>query len=344
VLFETRLELAKGARLESLPLPLAEALYVTCGDGDGLPVKRSPSGARYPAGVDIVTNGTTRAINDDAMLTGACRLHYDPRRVLRVLEVRDRERGADLLKFYGRQNVKVTLRRAGATEQMTTWSLDPARANSIPLPALTEDDNASGIYTVIASVNGPIPPSVQFRPPRGAARGVESTSTALGDLEFRANLRPRGRFGWQVLPIRAFMTFPLNFTGIRFPADPSRLRSSSQNTFAQATQLQLGTVVAIEPWNYDSGRNPLPIPTRFATGFHLYDISDGEFTPAFVLGATIVLPIVDLPKGVAEDQLGTDAALGLFWEVDLQEESPFAYGNHFLVTLGLNVFSLFGAK
>jgi hypothetical protein len=39
-------------------------------------------------------------------------------------------------------------------------------------------------------------------------------------------------------------------------------------------------------------------------------------------------------------EVGLDAAIGFFWEHDLQESG----GDHLLVTLGVGVLSLFGSK
>lgn len=110
------------------------------------------------------------------------------------------------------------------------------------------------------------------------------------------------------------------------------------------TKIQAGALAALEPWNYDTGKNPWPVPVRFVTGMNFYDISNGNFAPSWLTGLSFTLPIIDLQKGVAEDQLSSDVALGMFWEADIGEHQWDSHGNHFLITLGLNVFSLFGSK
>ena len=101
---------------------------------------------------------------------------------------------------------------------------------------------------------------------------------------------------------------------------------------------------AMEPWDYDAGQNPLPIPMRVMTGFHIVDVAQGRLAPSWVTGFSFTFPIVDLPPSKMNNQLGTDVALAFLWEVDMQEKYPFRDGNHALITIGLNVLSLFGAK
>jgi hypothetical protein len=337
VIFRTQLQLARGARYESLPLPLARALYVEC----GVAGRSSGPTPTTSATLDVVTNGHTRAVNDDDVTTGNCRLVYSHRLALRALRLKESEQSIDILKYYGRQELTLSVRR-GQAEQQAVWSLDPTADDQVRLPIPADAKNAIGIYTVVASLRGRLPPPVTYR--SGAATAQGNANPALGDLEFKANLRPRGPFGWKAAPIRAFMTFPINFTGLRFPARPEELKSSSSSPTAQVTPLQVGVLFAVEPWNYDTGRNAWPVPTRFVTGAHLYNLSDGEVSPSWVTGVSVTLPIFDLQKGVAEDQLGTDVALGLFWEVDIAEKDWITHGHHGLITLGLNVLSLFGSK
>jgi hypothetical protein len=77
---------------------------------------------------------------------------------------------------------------------------------------------------------------------------------------------------------------------------------------------------------------------------NLYNISNGKFAPSWVTGISLTLPIIDLQKGIAEDQLSTDVALGFFWESDVAEHDWIHHGNHFLATFGINLLSLFGSK
>lgn len=340
--FVIDLEIAKGARRESLPLPLSRALYVTCGELRSSPALFEPLVPAAAPALDVITNGSTRAVNDDDLQTGSCRLHYSRALLLHALKLPNSTLGLDALKYYGAQSIELTLTQPDGSDQKTTKTIDPNVDSVIYLPAPTSK-KSNGIYRIAARPYAPLPPAVIYRP--GAPTTTPTGGAAAADdFEFRANLRPRGPFGWQRAPLRVFATIPVNFVGIRFPAAPRDLRSSSSLTAAQVTPIQTGVLVAVEPWNYDTGHNAWVIPTRFVTGMHLLDLSHGEFAASWVTGASVTLPLIDLQKGEAEDQLSTDLALGLFWEVDLREPKPFKYGQHALVTLGLNVLSLFGSK
>jgi hypothetical protein len=334
--------LASGARVESLPLPAAKSMYVACGPdrmGDaGLFPSTVPSGAA----LDVATNGGTRAVNDEDLSTGNCRVHYSARMLLNELNQPDTPEGRDLLKYFGPQMMRLTVSHGDAPDQIRDAPIDPSMDSDIYLPTLPVGKKANGVYTISVKPLAPLAPAVFYR-------GQTSTSSpasaaASGELEFRANLRPRGPYGWQRAPLRMFVTFPVNVTGVRLPASPSDLKRSSSPTAAQVLPLQAGVLFAVEPWNYDAGRNLSPVPVRFVTGMHVFDLSHGSFAPSWVTGASVTLPILDLQKGVAEDQLGTDVAAGLFWEVDFREQHVLRDGHHLLLTLGVNVLSLFGAK
>jgi hypothetical protein len=210
------------------------------------------------------------------------------------------------------------------------------------LPRLPAGKKIDGLYTVSARPLNPLPPAVLYR--GQTTPNSPGAAPSADELEFRASLRPRGPYGWQRAPLRVFATFPVNVTGVRFPSATSELRASSMPIWGQVTSVQVGALIAVEPWDYNTGKNLWPIPVRFATGLHLFDLSQGTFAPSWVTGLSITLPIVNLQKGTAEDQLGTDVALGMFWEVDLRERRPMKYGHHALLTLGVNVLSLFGSK
>lgn len=337
--FSTRVRLANGARVESLPLPVARSMYVVCGAGAVLDEGFFQEAARGDHGPDVARNGTTQAVNDEDLTTGQCRLHYSSSLLLRGLQVANGPEGHDLLKYFGPQLVTISLAHGDAPDQTKTSRIDPSVDSDIYLPALPPGAKTDRLYTVTVRPDRALPPAVLYRGQTTPGDGVFT-----GELEFRASLRPRGPYGWKVVPIRVFATFPVNVTGVRFPAATSELRASSHPVWGQVSPVQAGVLVAVEPWDYNTGRNLWPIPTRFVTGMHLFDLSEGAFTPSWVTGLSVTLPIVNLQKGAAEDQLGTDAALGLFWEVDLREKQPFRYGHHALVTLGVNVLSLFGSK
>jgi hypothetical protein len=344
VLFRQYVKLANGARYESVPLPLADALYVECGHhrerrSRGIfPTKIKP---RSDLSADVIRNGYTRAVEDSDVLSGNCRLHYSPSLLIDALQLDKGEIGLDLLKYYGTQELNVTVRR-GEAQQTFPFRVDPTLEKEIELTVPRDAKNTTGIYAISVSLKGPALPAVTWRTPQ--APGDGTVSDGLGDLTFHANLRPRGPFGWKVAPIRAFLTLPISFTGVRFPARPSELSKSSNSANAQISKIEAGALLAIEPWSYDTGRNPWPVPTRFVSGLNLYNVSEGKFVPSWVTGVSLTLPLIDLQKGITEDQLSTDVALGFFWEADVTEHDWLTRGNHLLVTLGVNVLSLFGSK
>lgn len=334
--------LANGARVESLPLPTAKSMYVTCGADRGGNASLFPSVVPSGAGLDVATNGGTRAVNDEDLTTGNCRVRYSPRMLLAALNQPDTPEGRDLLKYFGPQMVRLTVSHGDAPDQTRDAPIDPAMDVDIYLPTLPAGKKVNGVYTISVKPLAPLPPAVVYR---GQAPTTNpAVAAAPSELEFRANLRPRGPYGWQRAPLRMFVTFPVNVTGVRLPASPSDLKRSSSPTAAQVLPLQAGVLFAVEPWNYDAGRNLSPVPVRFVTGMHVFDLSHGSFAPSWVTGASVTLPILDLQKGVTEDQLGTDVAAGLFWELDFREQHVLRDGHHLLLTLGVNVLSLFGAK
>jgi hypothetical protein len=336
-----QLRLASGARGESLPLPLARALYVQCGDRTARGGGVFPPAVPVGPGIDVVMNGATRAVNDEDLATGACRIHYSARMLFQAFQLADNDESRDLLKYYGPQLVRITVTHGETPEQTRDAPIDPSVDSDIYLPTLGPV-KANSVYTISVKPLAPLPPAVFYR---GQATAADpSAAAASTELEFRANLRPRGPYGWQRAPLRMFATFPLNVTGVRFPAAPADLSKSSQPPGAQVLPLAVGVLFAVEPWNYDTGRNLWAVPLRFATGMNIYDISHGAFAPSWLTGVSVTLPIINLQKGVAEDQLGTDLAAGIFWEVDFREEQPLKYGNHLLLTFGFNVLSLFGSR
>lgn len=338
-LFATKVKLANAARRESIPLPIKDMLFVACGElGEATIIPEIAGFTERVEGVDIILNGTTRAINEDDLKAGQCFLQYSPTRSSDAIHQKgNKRRTIESLVHFGRQEIEVVLRR-GASEKKVLWTLDPTREQSIPLPQ-PADSKETGVYVAHAVVRGPMPPEVVYRP-AAAINATERPILALGDLEFKANLRPRGRFGWVMFPIRTFVTIPVELAGFRLPANARELESSSEDSKVQLVTGRTGVLIALEPWDYDRGVNPWPIPARLMTGMSLFRLGEGRFVPSAMTGVQLSFPILDLPKGSAEDQLGTDASLGFFWEHDLQEGG----GNHLMITMGANLLTLFGSK
>lgn len=182
------------------------------------------------------------------------------------------------------------------------------------------------------------------------ARNNETPSPDLDQhpaQTYKSTLRPKGPFGYPHLgsslgsrSVRVFATVPLDFTAIRFPAAGLDLQKTSDSTIAQISTLTTGLLLTAEPWDYARGTTMFVLPFRFQAGMLLSNWYKGVFHPSTFLGGSITLPLFRGTK-----QTDTDLALGAGWEVDLRSGyQDFGSRNHLLVTLGLNIFSLFGAQ
>jgi hypothetical protein len=344
-------ELAAAARIESIPAPIATATFIDCGSGaaeaEGTHLAgdttsttpmvggRNENPLKHDAKVtaaekelrraktsdgQVIKNYAMRAVDDAAIQNGTCRAYFDPQRLL-----------GGKGQIYGPQALQVTVHHEGAGQDGTaTWIISPDRAGEpVQLPVPQDDAHGSGVYQVV--IKQATQSDVVYR------KGVRTTGAPEG--QFVARLRPRGPFGWSNGAFRSFVTIPLNITGLRFPASPRDLSRSSLPTNFSSASLQAGVLLGIERWNYDLGRNPWAVPIRALVGFNIVDLKQASFTPSFMIGLSMTVPLIDSPS-----QLGTSLALGGFYEVDLRDDHPFRTGNRFLVTFGLNLFSLFGAK
>ena len=345
VLFRANVLLAKGARRESLPLPLAGALKIDC------PQETKRKG---PLERKEILNGQVRAVQDEDLDSGLCTLKYSPSLMTGLLEQSERsrarhfstrdeaelkQRASDQLRFYGRQLVEVVVARGTEPSVTLAWSLDPTQEQELKLPGVKP---RSGDYAITAHLKGPRPPDVVYRESRALGGTTSATAAAaLADLEFSATLRPRGLGGWAGSGVRTFVTFPIRFTGLRFPAKTSELDSSNDVTAIQVAGVRAGVMGVIEPWNYDMRRNAWPVPVRFMTGLNLYDLASGNFAPAYLLGASIALPVMPLDGSPTARNIESTVSVGGFWELDLERSAPFRDGNHFLLTLGVDLLSLF---
>jgi hypothetical protein len=243
-----------------------------------------------------------------------------------------------ILHLYGAQLIEVKMKRGTEPEQVDVLSIHPGKESRLRLKNIKQ---RGGDYTVTARLKGPALPSVVYRPGPLQTMATTGSATALPtDLEFQALLRPRGLNGilrnWRI-----FITFPIRFSGLRFPARSSTLASSNDLTSAQLTGVRLGAMGVLEPWNFDTRQNRGTIlPWRFMTGFNLYDLGTGKFDPAYLAGFSVTLPVLELDGSPTARNLSSAIALGAFWEVDLARPHPLKDGNHFLLTFGLDFASL----
>ena len=169
----------------------------------------------------------------------------------------------------------------------------------------------------------------------------------LPERHFVATLRPKGPFGVThkrnslgSKSVRVFVTIPVDFAAVRFPAAGLDIKSTRDSTMVQLATLTTGALLTFEPWDYTRGTNMYAVPMRFQTGMLMSNWYKGVFHPSAYLGYAITLPVF---RGTS--QLDSDLALGFGWEVDLRSGyDHFGHRNHFLVTLGMNILSLFGPR
>jgi hypothetical protein len=357
ILLEMEMRLASSARRESLPLPIAEAMQVVCYDGKPKEaISCKPDGCPEDTKFDVAGLGEQRAIQDGAFESGSCWL------VLAEDRIGEEKRR----RLYGPQSLRVTVHRDGAQDQVRLWPIDgigeriegcgsedsskdkrrPSRAvrcgQRFNLPAPTGDANADAPYIVTVEVAAQRTAFAVYRTGiDGNARDDERK--VRPEQVFETRLRSRGPFGWRVFPIRTFVTVPVELSGLRFPAAPVDLRSTSDSEVVQVVTPRVGLLLTAEPWNYDRSKNPLSIPLRFQTGMHMFQLGEGRPGFSFLAGTSAALPVFE----GAPSQLQSSINIGMFYEMDLREVgSDFDPGkqSHFLVSLNFNVLSLLGAK
>lgn len=303
-------DLAAGAAVATAPLPLAPALAVSC-----------------PRSRAAAMNNTLIAVPEKELRMGECVLVLDQGRFASRLQ--------RMRPLYGPQTVTVSVHHPGAeADGEATWTIDPASIEtivSIPLPLPDRDQMNLEPYIVKAVVTtGASAATLPNTPTRGGA--------ATDGYTFAARIRSRGEYGlWS--PMRVFATIPVDITGLRFPANPRDLKSSSDSTVYQATQLRTGLLFGAEPWDYAANGSLWAIPVRALAGFYFFDLSNVTFTPSAVAGVSATVPLVQGPS-----QLGTTLGLGAFYEFDLKDSKPLRTGHRFLISFGFNVFALSSGK
>jgi hypothetical protein len=340
-LMEVRLPVAASARRESVPLPFVPAVVVQCGDKD-------------PAG-----DGDTIAIKGDAITLNTCYLYFE------VVDCTKQEHPPFLssevipaLEAFGPQPLSVRVHKDGtdsAKDGEAIWIVNAASGSSrrtgtfeekfrpdaeserrckdadlvrLRLPQPQVEATGDGFYTVTVRLK--VPPPAPFVYRDGTVTQNEETPRD----SFTAKLRLRGSFAWDK-PLRTFITVPVNATAIRFPANSVDLRSSSSPTAYQAVPFTAGVLFGIEHWDYRLGKNTWAVPLRALAGMQLINLTNANFIPSTMVGLSATFAVVDAPA-----TLQSSLAVGLFWEVVLNEPHPLEGGGHVLLTLGFNFFSL----
>jgi predicted nucleic acid-binding Zn-ribbon protein len=277
---------------------------------------------------DRVRNGSIRALaNDDALRSGFCRLTLDRVSPLII--------DPDILRLYGPQTLGVAVTLDGApVESSTIWDVESPTAEFV-LPPPSTEATPEKPYVIRAQVFDLSNRAVYRQGSFDVKREKISTDR---EYFYEARLRPRGPFGMSRYRVRYFLTVPLDLTAFRFPASRRELRASSDAGHVQVMTLRAGLLGAVEPWNYDSSRPLWKVPVRFMAGMNLVDLNNARVAPSILAGLSITAPLLDAPS-----QFGTSAAVGVFWETNLRDPQPFK-SSHLIITLGLNIFSLFAAK
>lgn len=186
-----------------------------------------------------------------------------------------------------------------------------------------------------------------FVQPVTAGPDLPAELVQLPERRFAATLRPKGPFGITHATnslgsrsVRIFVTIPVDFAVVRFPAAGLDIKSTRDSTSAQLATLTTGALLTVEPWDYTRATNMYAVPMRFQAGLLMSNWYKGVFHPSTYLGYAITLPVF---RGTS--QLDSDLALGFGWEVDLRSGyDHFGHRNHFLITLGMNILSLFGPQ
>lgn len=352
-----KVPIADGSRRESVPMPIRDQLLVDC------------EGAR-----DYAYNSETRAIADDDVASGVCSLVFftnplgatRPRRreigyymaskanqAERLEEFRGEMNELGLLApaerpskagevrrlsrkqihaLYGPQELAITVRQDGGDPVIKVLPLDPTDLGRLTLPAPPGERKNSNLYTVEVRLNVRARSEITYR--SATKDNIDATALDRADQRFVSRLRPRGPFGWKWAPMRAYVTLPVQLVGMRFAASAAELRSSKDPTGFQVVTPRLGALGVIEPWDYNSGSNLLPLRPSLAGGLMMVDLTKPTLSMSTIAGVQAQAPLIE-----ASSQVTTTLSVGLFWEHDLRY-----HDDHLLITAGANVLSLFAGK
>ncbi|NUQ75792.1 MAG: hypothetical protein HUU21_19795 [Polyangiaceae bacterium] len=342
-LLEVDVTLAKQARRESIPLPIRDLLEVEC------------SSYRQS---EFASNGETEAVNDEAMPNGKCKIRLKPwvwNTHSHLISPDAYKQLKSVLPLFGPQTIVVSVQREGVDKVEMIWpiladgktaqtqdqtvSTDLVLNPELVLPVPSGDKDAKGLYRIEARIAAQQKGDVTYR---GAVMDKivdDITSREQTDLRFSAKLRPRGLFAWgSTAPIRTYMTVFVPLTGFRMPAAPTELRHSGQLTTVQYVTPEAGLLLALEPFLEDEGINPWPLNPAFHLGANIVKLGDLDFAPTFLVGGAFTLPVLESSLS----QLGSKVSLGAYFEYDTRVAPK--YAPHLLITVGLNLGSLFSGN
>ncbi|MBK8256867.1 MAG: hypothetical protein IPK82_29870 [Polyangiaceae bacterium] len=346
-ILELSVDLAAGARRESVPLPIRDALVVEC-DG-AFEVKKGNVYTKW------IGDGEMRSIQEEDVRNGLCRMRVrpacEPGQTPASHSCRVKTHADGL---YGPQVLVLSVSRAGSQEAVAVYSLpaidtpEATRARFV-LPKPPDTNVDAGVYYVVAEIREQPRADVQYRSTLRERLIAATVTSENRDLKMMAQLRPRGTFGWSMQPFgqsfRSYVTLPVQVTGVRFPASPRDLRTSRDPLAYQLMTPKLGVMAVIEPWDYDSGENPTAANFGLSTGFHFFQIGEGTVATSYLLGIQATLPLIhsnNVPASRFSSQVGTALTTGLYWELDLRD--GITRGNHVLFSVGLNVATVFSGN
>jgi hypothetical protein len=308
------LTLSAEARPESIPLPITEAVTVQC----------TADRWKLDHPVSTAQRGGSIAIDDDALERGRCQLRIDYGKLTTTSPNLGR-----FLDVYGDQALEITVARGKKKASFTVVVVPTDPAVSVPLVAPEEAADESGPYHVsVRLVAGR--KDVHYRNPLPSAATDQVEDPRL---TFHATLRPRGRHGF-TYPVRMYVTFPVTPVTLRFPPRAAMLSASSQSSMVQVETVRAGAMFAIEPWDYDSDRNPLRLPISLQGGLSFLRFQDKPVQFSLLMGVSLDFPIID--KSYTE----TSIAIGVFYEIGLEERWRDA-NRGYVITAGLDLFRAF---
>lgn len=336
--------LAKSAERRSIPLPLAQTTAVACSSGRGL----TRWTGNELSDQDAVL-ARTLAIDNDAVTLGRCSLWILP------------EKLPDDYVSYGVQLIHITVGRSGAAktfDKYVKWNLVSDRIIDcknlgttcrmprhweIPIgPIEGDSDSLNSNYDVhISTLPLDTPIALESK------TLVDSAAIAAAlDPRYSQSyvLRPVGTFAGPLAvriqhsrwTFRWFITVPTNLLGLRFPAKPRALPSDHQTTAVQVAGPSTGVLFVVEPWNYLTGTDSIPLKPWLQSGFRLIDVKTLSFSPATLVGVSTTIPI--LPN---DGKVPATAAFGAFWEHSFGNGGQW---DSLLLTLGINLFTFLGAN
>lgn len=326
-LLQFHVQVASSVADESVPMDTRPVTQLECKAGSVAPR-------------DIARHNETVGVDKTAAQNGQCRLVVDlcnqeasrlvdrgPQRLrVRVRREKDSRETTDNIVLPFPRDLAVEEERLEAAKrdsaststknnkqaQDGSWKKSCRSVHYLTLPGNTESTDA--VYSVTVSH-------------AEESETYHRRSIGKDDYPFEARIRMRGTYGFDTA-VRVFVTVPVNFTGVRFPANPPELSSSSDSRFAQLATPSAGVLVGFEPWDYRFARSSLPIPLRPQAGFHVVDVTERRRGFALLAGTTATVP------GLEAGDLSVN--LGVFYENDLRETHPLLTGHRLLFTTSVN--------